>query len=94
MHIDKNKYRSAILFLRILNFNISVYGDKWWTGGVMDENGIDWIWGNSSSEMVFTNWATSQPESSTVEDCVVITSSGRWHDYKCLRNFYVICEIG
>lgn len=81
------------MFLRILNLNISVSGDIWWTGGVKDDNGIDWKWDNSSSEMVFTNWDTSQPENITGEDCVVITSFGRWHDYKCLRKFYIICEM-
>lgn len=90
----KKKYRSAILFLRIINLNISVYGDSWWTGGVRDENGTDWVWNNSISKMVYTNWDTAQPNNYAGEDCVTITSLGRWHDYNCTTEFYIICEMG
>lgn len=65
----KKKYRSAILFLRIINLNISVYGDSWWTGGVRDENDTDWVWNNSISKMVYTNWDTAQPNNYAGEDC-------------------------
>lgn len=44
------------LFLRIINLNILVYGDIWWIGGVRDENGIDWVWNNFISKMVYINW--------------------------------------
>lgn len=82
------------MFLRIIYFNISVYGNFWWTGGVRHKNGIDWIWNNSSSKMVFTNWDTDQPDNQGGEYCVVVTSLGRWHDYKCTREFYITCEMG
>lgn len=82
------------MFLRIINLNISVYGDTWWTGGVRDENGTDWVWNNSSSKMVFKNWDTAQPNNYAGEDCVMMTSLGRWHDYNCTTEFYIICEMG
>uniref|UniRef100_K1RHW6 Aggrecan core protein n=1 Tax=Magallana gigas TaxID=29159 RepID=K1RHW6_MAGGI len=57
--------------------NDKVYGDTWWTGGVRDENGTDWVWNNSSSKMVFKNWDTAQPNNYAGEDCVLIICFGR-----------------
>lgn len=71
-----------------------MYGDTWWTGGVRDENGNDWVWNNSSSKMVYTNWDTTQPDNQGGEDCVVISTLGPWHDYNCTRKFYITCEMG
>lgn len=71
-----------------------MYGDTWWTGGVRDENGNDWVWNNSSSKMVYTNWDTTQPDNQGGEDWVVISTLGPWHDYNCTRKFYITCEMG
>lgn len=71
-----------------------MYGDTWWTGGVRDENGNDWVWNNSSSKMVYTNWDTTQPDNQGGENCVVISTLGPWHDYNCTRKFNITCKMG
>lgn len=45
-----------ILFFEVINCKILVFGGLWWIGGVKDKNGVDWIWENFSSKMVFINW--------------------------------------
>lgn len=65
---------------------------SWWTGGVKDKNGVDWIWENSSSEMVFKNWGPEQPNNGS-EECVVMSGSGQWSDYSCNYKFSISCEM-
>lgn len=67
-------------------------GGLWWTGGVKDKNGVDWIWENSSSKMNFTNWGPAQPNNGG-EECVVTWGSGQWSDYSCNYKFSISCEM-
>lgn len=73
--------------------NGRVSGSAWWTGGVKNKNGVDWIWENSSSGMVFTNWGPSQPNNGG-EECMLMWSyTGQWSDYVCNYKFSLICEM-
>lgn len=81
------------MFFEVINCKILVpWGFIWWTGGVKDKNGVDWIWENSSREMVFTNWVPGQPDNGG-EECVVTWGWGQWSDYSCNNNFSIICEM-
>lgn len=68
-------------------------GGSWWTGGVKNKNGVDWIWENSSSGMVFTNWEPSQPNNGGEECMVMWGHAGQWSDWGCNYNFIFICEM-
>lgn len=69
-------------------------GGGWWIGGVpvTDENGVNWIWENSSTQMNFSNWDTYQPNNFG-EECVIMSGSGRWSDISCTYAFNIICEM-
>lgn len=81
------------MFFEVINCKILVPGGSWWTGGVKDKNGVDWIWENSSTEMAFTNWGPSQPNNGG-EECVIMWGdAGQWSDYRCNYLFSIICEM-
>lgn len=68
-----------------------ILGKHWWTGG-RDYHGIDtWVWDSSKDSFSYVNWDKNQPDPSS-EDCLVIESSGYWHDYYCNQTFGFICE--
>ena len=51
-----------------------------------------WVWDSDGSETRYTNWESGQPDP-TEEDCVEMTSSGKWHDVYCDReNHFAICQ--
>nr|XP_022311671.1 CD209 antigen-like protein D isoform X2 [Crassostrea virginica] len=66
-------------------------GKRWWTGG-RDYHGNDtWVWDSSKDSFSYVNWDKNQPDPSS-EGCLVMYSSGYWHDYPCNETFWFICE--
>ncbi|XP_053272716.1 aggrecan core protein [Pleuronectes platessa] len=58
---------------------------------------IDWKWsdGFNQSGAEYRNWYPSQPNNDLANElCVVMSASGKWHDYGCHTQFQSVCFNG
>ncbi|XP_072046774.1 uncharacterized protein [Amphiura filiformis] len=66
---------------------------RFWIGlsDIDTENTFIWVDGRNAS--TFTNFGYGEPnDHNSGEDCVEMSTSGKWNDKKCSSNRYYICE--
>lgn len=68
-----------------------------WTGGNDLYIEGQYVWGNSNTSMVLTNWNTNEPsllipQEAPSRDCVDLLRNGKWNDRPCWYLNPFICE--
>ncbi len=64
-----------------------------WLG--LSDGGLEgyWRWTDGSlADQIYTNWSTSEPNGSSNENCVNMSSGGTWNDLPCSWDLPFICE--
>ena len=68
------------------------YRSTYWSGFNDRDSEGDWVWSNGE-EVVYTDWASGEPNDSGGEDCGQIIWSGyAWNDLTCGSGLPFICE--
>ncbi|XP_052694133.1 lectin BRA-3-like [Crassostrea angulata] len=83
----------ALMFLDKSDCPTSLYKNcTAWTGG----NDLDiegkYVWDNSNTSFVFTNWYKFVPSHGDIRDCIDILKNGEWNDRPCSHLNHFICE--
>lgn len=91
-HLKMTKYSIPLLFF-VGDCPTSLYKNcTAWTGG----NDLDiegkYVWDNSNTSFVFTNWYKFVPSNGDIRDCIDIFKNGEWNDRPCSHLNHFICE--
>ena len=67
----------------------------YWTNGNVIDVQYEWVWGHPGGQTIggYTNWATSDPNGGSIEDCVALYGRNfKWVDITCNYLLHYICE--
>ncbi|XP_071822362.1 uncharacterized protein [Apostichopus japonicus] len=70
-------------------------GGMWWIGynDIAIEGDFNWVDCDATTAFAETNWEMGQPDNvGGIQDCTIMTNSGRYSDWDCLEPITYLCE--
>ena len=94
---EKGGHLASVHDVETTNFILSLSrsGTNFWLGGHQPTSKSPWAWSDSST-FNYVNWNTGEPNNSGGrEDCLHLTSHGKWNDGPCDYTGYdgYVCQM-
>ncbi|XP_054740030.1 perlucin-like [Anastrepha obliqua] len=88
-----SKAENDALLSYLTQTGLNANDEYFWTAGSRLADNNRWVWFNTGRPISYFNWHVGEPNNAAgQENCISLSSDGRWHDWGCTGELYFICE--